>query len=51
MALIIVGLLVLIAGVVIARNEGPVQRMAGAVKLGGIDIMLRGGIHGFYCSD
>ena len=42
MALIIVGLLVLIAGVVIARNEGPVQRMAGAVKLGGIVIMLIG---------
>ncbi len=42
MALIIVGLIILIAGFAIARNESPIQRMGGAIKIGGIVVMLIG---------
>jgi regulator of protease activity HflC (stomatin/prohibitin superfamily) len=42
MALIIVGMIVLIIGIVIARNPGPVQRYAGAIKITGIVIMVVG---------
>jgi len=42
MALIIVGMIVLIIGIVIARNPGAAQRYAGIVKISGIFIMVIG---------
>src|SRR6186997_1105733 len=42
MALIIVGMIVLIIGIVIARNPGAAQRYAGIVKISGIVIMVIG---------
>jgi len=42
MAIIIIGLLVLIIGVVITRNESPIQRLGGSLKVGGLIIMLIG---------
>jgi regulator of protease activity HflC (stomatin/prohibitin superfamily) len=42
MVLIIIGMIVLIAGLVIARNQSSVQRMARPVKVAGIVIMLVG---------
>lgn len=42
MGLIIIGLLVLIAGVVIARNPSSVQRLGRPVKIAGIILMLLG---------
>ena len=42
MALIIVGMIVLIIGIVIARNPGAAQRYAGIVKISGIIIMVIG---------
>ena len=42
MALIIVGLIVLIVGVFISRNESPIQRMGGPVKIAGIAVMVVG---------
>jgi len=42
MAVIIIGFLVLIAGFVITRNEGPIQRLGASIKLAGIIIMLIG---------
>ena len=42
MALIIVGMIVLIIGIVISRNPGPVQRYGGTVRIAGIIIMVVG---------
>ncbi len=42
MALIVVGMIVLIIGIVIARNPGPAQRFAGSVKIAGVLIMIAG---------
>ena len=42
MALIVVGMIVLIVGIVIARNPGPAQRYAGTIKITGIIIMIVG---------
>jgi len=42
MALIIVGMIVLIIGIVIARNPSSVQRYAGMIKIAGIVIMIVG---------
>lgn len=42
MALVIVGLIVLILGVFISRNQSPIQRSAGAVKLAGVAIIAVG---------
>ena len=40
MALIIVGMIVLIIGIVIARNPGHAQRYAGTVKIAGFLLWL-----------
>ena len=42
MAVIIIGLVILVIGVVVSRNENPLQRLGGAIKIGGIVIMLIG---------
>lgn len=42
MALIVVGMIVLIIGIVIARNPGPAQRFGGSVKIAGILVMIIG---------
>jgi regulator of protease activity HflC (stomatin/prohibitin superfamily) len=42
MALVIVGLIVLIVGVFISRNQSPIQRSGGAVKLAGMAIITVG---------
>jgi regulator of protease activity HflC (stomatin/prohibitin superfamily) len=42
MALIIVGMIVLIIGIIIARNPGAAQRYAGIVKISGVVIMVIG---------
>ena len=42
MALIVVGMIVLIIGIVIARNPGAAQRFGGTIKIAGIFIMLIG---------
>ena len=42
MALIVVGMIVLIIGIVIARNPGPAQRFGGPVKIAGVLIMVVG---------
>src|SRR6187455_3415828 len=42
MALIIVGMIVLIIGIVIARNPGAAQRYAGIIRIAGIIIMVVG---------
>ena len=42
MALIIVGIIVLIVGIVLGRNPGPAQRFAGSVRITGILIMVAG---------
>ncbi|HEY5969895.1 MAG TPA: prohibitin family protein [Chitinophagaceae bacterium] len=46
MALIIVGMIVLIIGIVIGRNPGSAQRYAGIVKISGIVIMVIGVLMG-----
>jgi regulator of protease activity HflC (stomatin/prohibitin superfamily) len=42
MVLVIVGLIILIVGVFITRNDSPVQRMGGSVKIAGIGIIIVG---------
>lgn len=42
MALIIIGILIMIVGFVISRNPSSIQRLGGAIKIGGIVIMLLG---------
>ena len=42
MALVIVGLIVLIVGVFISRNQSPIQRSRGPVKIAGLAIILVG---------
>ena len=42
MALIVVGMIVLIVGIVIGRNPGAVQRYGGAIRIAGIIIMVIG---------
>src|SRR5678810_94969 len=42
MALIIVGMIILIIGVVIARNPGAAQRYGGIIRIAGIIIMIIG---------
>jgi len=42
MALIIVGIIVLIIGIVITKNDSPVQRWGGPVKIFGIVVVLAG---------
>jgi regulator of protease activity HflC (stomatin/prohibitin superfamily) len=42
MALIIIGMIVFIVGLVIARNPGPAQRYSGMIKIAGIFIMVVG---------
>ena len=42
MAIIVIGLLILIVGVVISRNPSSIQRLGGPIKIGGIIIMLLG---------
>jgi regulator of protease activity HflC (stomatin/prohibitin superfamily) len=42
MALIIVGIIVLIIGIVITKNDSPVQRWGGPVKIFGIVVVLSG---------
>jgi regulator of protease activity HflC (stomatin/prohibitin superfamily) len=42
MVLVIVGLIVLIVGVFITRNDSPVQRMGGSIKIAGVGIMIVG---------
>src|SRR6187455_842444 len=42
MALIVVGMIILIIGIVIARNPGVAQRYAGIVKIAGVIIMIVG---------
>lgn len=42
MALIVIGLIIMIVGIVIGRNESSIQRLGNPVKIGGIVIMLIG---------
>lgn len=42
MALIVVGMIVLIIGIVIARNPGPAQRFGVSIKIAGILVMIIG---------
>ena len=42
MALIIIGFIVLIAGIIIARNQSEIQRFANPVKIVGVLLMLMG---------
>lgn len=42
MALIIVGVIILIVGIIISRNPGPVQRFGRVVRIGGIAFMVIG---------
>lgn len=42
MAIIVIGLLILIVGVVISRNPSSIQRLGGPIKIGGVVIMLLG---------
>lgn len=42
MALIVIGILIMIVGFVISRNPSSIQRLGGAIKIGGIVIMLLG---------
>jgi regulator of protease activity HflC (stomatin/prohibitin superfamily) len=42
MVLVIVGLIILIVGVFITRNDSPIQRMGGSVKIAGIGIIIVG---------
>lgn len=42
MVLVVVGLIILIVGVFITRNDSPIQRMGGSVKIAGIGIIIVG---------
>jgi regulator of protease activity HflC (stomatin/prohibitin superfamily) len=42
MAIVIIGLIVLIVGVFITRNESPIQRMGGSVKIAGVALVVVG---------
>jgi regulator of protease activity HflC (stomatin/prohibitin superfamily) len=42
MALIVIGILIMIVGIVVTRNPSSIQRLGGAIKIGGIVIMLLG---------
>jgi regulator of protease activity HflC (stomatin/prohibitin superfamily) len=46
MALIIVGMIVLVIGIIIARNPGPAQRYGGIIKITGILVMVVGALIG-----
>lgn len=42
MALIVIGFVIMIVGIVVTRNQSSIQRLGGAIKIGGIVIMLLG---------
>ncbi|HEX6845874.1 MAG TPA: prohibitin family protein [Chitinophagaceae bacterium] len=42
MALIVVGMIILIAGIIMARNPGPSQRYSGIVRITGVIVMVIG---------
>lgn len=42
MALIVIGILIMIVGIVVTRNPSSIQRLGGAIKIGGVIIMLLG---------